>query len=398
MTLMLQTKLSLLAGVDNVSHYPLEPYAPLVCEFLHHLSTELFADKRLIAYPDIMAFAFWCRKAHLSQLKQEFSEQHVRLGLGCVFHIAPSNVPVNFAYSYVFGLLAGNANVVRVPSKSFDQVEIICRTIAQLFQQRKYAQIKKMSSFVRYERDDEITAMFSSDCHARVIWGGDKAIQQIRSIPLPARSIEITFADRYSFCLLDGQAIEELSDKALGLLAKNFYNDTYLMDQNACSSPHLVLWHGKASVAAKEKFWDAVGRVVKEQYSLLDIMSADKYLQFCQDAIKFEGECRVEKKNNDVYRCALNRLPASIDSLRGKYGYFYEYDLKMLDELISRVTGKCQTLTYFGVDAVRLRDFMVKKQAAGIDRIVPVGKALDIGVIWDGYDLVKSLSRIIYME
>ena len=40
-------------------------------------------------------------------------------------------------------------------------------------------------------------------------------------------------------------------------------------------------------------------------------------------------------------------------------------------------------------------NFVFKNRLSGIDRIVPVGEALDIGVIWDGYDIVRSLSRII---
>ena len=52
-------------------------------------------------------------------------------------------------------------------------------------------------------------------------------------------------------------------------------------------------------------------------------------------------------------------------------------------------------MTYFGADKSQLLDFVVKNRLLGIDRIVPVGKALDIDVIWDGYDIVRSLSRII---
>ena len=52
-------------------------------------------------------------------------------------------------------------------------------------------------------------------------------------------------------------------------------------------------------------------------------------------------------------------------------------------------------MTYFGVDKTELRDFVVNNRLSGIDRIVPIGKALDMDVIWDGYDIVRSLSRII---
>ena len=52
-------------------------------------------------------------------------KENFRLGRGCVFHISPSNVPVNYAYSLVVGLLTGNTNIVRISSKDFPQVEII---------------------------------------------------------------------------------------------------------------------------------------------------------------------------------------------------------------------------------------------------------------------------------
>ena len=31
----------------------------------------------------------------------------------------------------------------------------------------------------------------------------------------------------------------------------------------------------------------------------------------------------------------------------------------------------------------------------GIDRVVPVGKTMDFDLIWDGYNLVERLTRVI---
>lgn len=31
----------------------------------------------------------------------------------------------------------------------------------------------------------------------------------------------------------------------------------------------------------------------------------------------------------------------------------------------------------------------------GIDRVVPIGKTMDFDLIWDGYDLVEQMSRIV---
>ena len=62
------------------------------------------------------------------------------------------------------------------------------------------------------------------------------------------------------------------------------------------------------------------------------------------------------------------------------------------------VTEKYQTFCYFGVDPEEIRKTVLAHHLAGIDRITPIGKAMDIGVIWDGYDLIRMLSRIVNVE
>src|SRR5262249_30023846 len=159
------------------------------------------------------------------------------------------------AYTFAFGLIAGNANIVRLPSQNFPQIEILCDVINQLFQQPKHAPIKEMTAFVRYPHDAEITQHFSSQCLARIIWGGDDTVREIRKITLPVRAVELTFADRYSLAILNADVILQASDEEITKLADGFYNDTYLMDQNACSSPQLVLWMGKNAEKAQKRFW-----------------------------------------------------------------------------------------------------------------------------------------------
>lgn len=380
-----------------ISVQPLVPYDELVCEFLNSLSSALLSDKAAKLYPDVIAFAYWCRKANIAKLKREFAEAHTRLGLGMVFHIAPSNVPINFAFSYVFSLLAGNANVVRVPTRDFPQTGIVCRAINQLLANEKYKNIADMTVFVKYQQDDGITGAFSEKCNARVIWGGDQAINNIRKLPIPERSIEIAFADRYSLCAIDADSVLQADNATLKRLAGSFYNDTYLMDQNACSSPHLIVWLGKGAVVgeAKEKFWDSVYEVTAAKYELQPINAVDKYVLLCENAIELNAIANFKKHGNYLYRIELDSLPDNMDAFRGQYGFFYEYDAQNINSIAHIINTKYQTLTYFGLNKAQLLDFVVKNRLSGIDRIVPIGSALDIGVIWDGYDIIKSLSRII---
>ena len=98
---------------------------------------------------------------------------------------------------------------------------------------------------VRYRDNDNYTKKISSICNARLIWGGDETIKNIRMFKLQQRSIDIAFADRYSFCAIDTKKFLKLNNYETILLTNKFYNDTYLVDQNACSSPHLMVWLGK---------------------------------------------------------------------------------------------------------------------------------------------------------
>ena len=61
--------------------------------------------------------------------------------------------------------------------------------------------------------------------------------------------------------------------------------------------------------------------------------------------------------------------------------------------MYSVVTDKYQTITYFGINPEELQQNIIENKLRGIDRIVPIGKAMDIGVIWDGHDLLRELSR-----
>ena len=52
-----------------------------------------------------------------------------------------------------------------------------------------------------------------------------------------------------------------------------------------------------------------------------------------------------------------------------------------------------QTITYYGLKKEEFKDFMLKNNLFGVDRLVPIGSSLEIDLIWDGYDVIKSLSR-----
>lgn len=381
-----------IVGTANIVNTPLRVYDDVTCAFIAELSTEILKSPLSRLYPDLTALAFWGRKANLKKQKELFGDTMGRIGRGLCFHIAPSNIPVNFAFTYLFGLLAGNANIVRLPSKIFPQIDVLCALINKIL--TNYPEIEKRTCFVRYMRSDEITAEFCKNVDARMIWGGDKTIEKIRSFPTSPRCVDITFADRYSVAILNGEAVLDSDDSQIKRLAENFYNDTWLMDQNACSSPQIILWQN-SSDSARNKFWDAVLEIAKNKYVLQDAVSVDKYTLLCTEAILNDNAKSFIRNGNILYREEVKKLTSDIVKHRGNGGYFFEHVLSEITELCTVITDKYQTITYFGIDPYKLRNELIANNIRGIDRIVPVGKAMDIDVIWDGHDLVRELSRVI---
>lgn len=382
-----------LLGSADIKVNPLRIFSDAACALVADFSRALMADGRARGLPDVMALAFWCRRANIKRLRESWAADEFRLGRGLAFHITPANVPVNFAFSYVFSVLAGNANIVRTPSRPFAQIDLILETLRRILED--HPELKERTAVVSYSSaEDEVTAAFCSRVDARIIWGGDATVEKIRALKSKPRCQDICFPDRFSLAVLDGPAVEAADEAAMRALARNFYNDTYLMDQNACSSPQVIFWQ-KAAAATREKFWRAVEEEVRGRYVLQAASAVDKFDQSCRDAVALEGHLdHIKRQGNLVYRVSLSSLPPEAETrLRGSCGYFYEADLDSLNLLKELVSDKCQTLTYYGPAPEALLDFVLNEGLPGIDRIVPVGSALDIGLVWDGFDLIRSLSR-----
>ncbi len=382
-------------NIDSfIQIHPMEPFSEDSIGFLNALSKELSKNKNIRDYPDVATFAFFCRKANLLYLKDKYSKEGVlRLGRGILFHIAPSNVPVNFAYSLICGLLSGNSNIIRVPSKKFEQVEIICNAICKLSLEPLYQLFASRLVLLRYDSQGSLTEYFSSICDVRIIWGGDATIESIRKNSIPPRSFDVTFADRYSLCAINADVY--VHEKEPEKIANAFYNDTYLFDQNACTAPHLIIWLGKNEnvEAAKVIFWNKLHDLLKSKYLIQSVIAVDKLTAFYNQSIQLEKVKRVKTEDNLIWRVEQRYLSSEIDKYRCTSGFFSEFNAKSIDELTNIINRKYQTLSYYGIEIDELTNFITKLRPFGIDRIVPIGKTTDFSLTWDGFNLIETLSR-----
>lgn len=382
-----------------------KPFSPEILEFCGTVSKELMRMPEGKEYPDVVTLGFWLRKGSTEAFKKRFllEDGNLHLGRGVVFHIAPSNVPVNFAYSLFAGLLCGNANVVRVPSKDFPQVRIIIEAIKKALQE--YSGIVPYLCLVRYGHEREVNDRISALCDVRVIWGGDATIAEIRKSPLQPRATEIVFADRFSAAVIDVAAYRALEESEKSKIAKGFYNDTYLTDQNACTAPRVVAWlngmEEKDGVAeARKEFWTRLLEIVEKEYVFQDIQGVNKlakmYLLAAEEGVDVRKSTLVRDADNRLVCVEIDKITENMPDYFDNAGYFLEYvTTDVLDLSVLCNDSRCQTIGYVGKKETLFP--LLQLGVKGIDRIVPVGKTMDFDFIWDGYNLVERLTRTIVL-
>jgi hypothetical protein len=196
-------------------------------------------------------------------------------------------------------------------------------------------------------------------------------------------------------CVINAQAYIGLSEKEK--LAKAFFNDTYLMDQNACTTPHLIVWIGDESVSrdAQRIFWTSLEELVTNDYEIPTISVLNKLVNSYRYA-STDGASTVSfELENKLVRIEISELKQGIDNFKSDSGLFYEFLARDLNQIFSAVNNKFQTLSYFGIDPSQVLDSIKVMGITGIDRIVPIGQTLDFDLIWDGYDLPASFTRTI---
>ncbi|MFF2178492.1 acyl-CoA reductase [Lysinibacillus sp. NPDC058147] len=355
-----------------------------VLAFANYLSKQWL---RMRSQPEIVALGYWLRKSNIKEMQDQFREKNaksIKVARGTVFHIAPSNVDTIFVYSWLLSLFAGNRNIIRLSGKSQDNV--LLTTIIEAFHTGKFNTIAKQTILCTYNHDEGATEKISEICHTRVIWGGDTTIKEIRQVPLAPLANELAFPDRFSVALLNSEALDDIE-----VIVKKFYNDAFWFDQMACSSPRLIFWLGN-NTKAIEQFWRSLDQHIKsEQYEFQSALQVTKLTTAMQYA--------TDKATDNVslaptfIRIQVTGMDIELREQHCGAGLFLECSVQSLEEIADKLADKDQTLSYYGVSKEELAVLVNAISNRAIDRIVPIGQALNFSNIWDGQQFLTSYTR-----
>jgi len=380
------------------------PFDPQVKAMVTAFSRRLAQDVPARAFAEIVALAHWLRPRAIQDLESTFRAGlppgTVALGRGMALHFAPGNVDTIFLYSAMLSVLAGNVTVVRVSGRASPQIELLTRVLNSVLDDPVFSAVTARIRIVRYAHDAAITAALSAACDLRVIWGGDASVQQIRAFPLSPRARDLPFPDRWSLSVIDAGALTA-PDVDLSAVARAFANDAFWFGQMACSSPRLVLWHGdeaQAQVAARI-FWPEVQRQAQSfAPGMRAVQFMDKLVAQCSAVINGTAQHIRPTGGNLVSVAGMDRLrlpESALLHIGG--GLFWEAHLPHLNALSPLLDRRSQTISSFGMGTQAWCDW-VQQEAALIDRIVPLGQALQFDTVWDGQDLLRDFTRLVALR
>lgn len=362
---------------------------PKTLDFLHALSQMILKDSTARSFSDLVTFGYFCRRSNLTRIAKTIDDQMYRFGWGTILHIAPSNIPINFAFSFVMGMLSGNSNIVRMPSKYYPQSVIFLDIMKQLLATVPYQSFCSEMAFVQTHRDSPFLKALVRRAQGLVVWGGDKTVQDFRILPKQPRCIEVWFPNRASSAVIGVSEYLAMSDQVQNALAEHFYNDTYLVDQNACSSPGQMLWIGREADIwlAQSIFWSKLELVLQaKEYRLDPVALIDKTLDVMRNTQLADTPINLDRTQSNSWRISTQNVqPGTL-----RFGTFLEVMVPVGAHLDPWLRSNEQTLTVAGISPQEV--FKILK-IPSIDRIVPMGQALNISMLWDGRDILTTLSR-----
>lgn len=362
------------------------------------LSQKLFSVGGISSMPDVASLAFFLRASSLNKLKEQWiatiPQGCIAMPRGRVFHIAPANVEVMFIYSWVISMLCGNSNVVRIPSRPSKTIELLCQCLRESL--GAFPKIASSQWGIAYEADNQTTQALTSISQVRVIWGGDSTVKSVRAVESPAGLRDVIFPNRYSWAAIKASFIHSLTLAQRQDLAQRFFQDAYLFDQRACSSPQIVVFVGEMEECARAHsvFLEDLQRVVVAQKYSSD--SAHVLEKLCAAALiaAYDNQAAFYRWSAELMSISTTYTKRVRDMTCGG-GFFVVLYIRSLNALAEMVQAHDQTLSHAGFDKQELLTALNEICGKGFDRVVPCGQALRFEPVWDGMVLMNEFTRTV---
>lgn len=345
---------------------------------------------------EYLYFAMWIRKKNLQRHKDIYSKRDIK-GRGLTIHIAPSNVPTNALFTLVFGLLSGNSVAMRISERSRKDLNEPLR----IFDRFK-GELNCLFSIFECAYDDRCLNTLSEKAQALVIWGGNKTIDNVIS-RFSNKGIKIiSFANRSSFSAISLDWLLSIDTDQKKMTAKLFARDLFSFGQRACSSPRILIATGDLNMTSKRELIQFLEYVSNEgiRMKAKGVKARDCFINAEEFAMN-HGKLNMVKSKNlycPLFEGKIDRTTISELYQAGCDGCLPIIHSKDWENLTKYAQNDSQTLVLIGLDEEERKYIYQQTKNTSITRYAKPGTALNIDIIWDGYDIVEELTKRIRYE
>ncbi|MBB2909514.1 hypothetical protein FHS43_000760 [Streptosporangium becharense] len=365
-----------------------------ITAFLAAVGRRLLSPAVTRAHPELGPLGFFLRRAEITRAVDQLRGEHLRVPCGLVLHIPPANVDTVFAYSWALSALAGNRNVVRLSRRAGGAASAVLAAL-EAGLAGAHPAVAQTQRIVSCERSDVVTARLSAACDLRIIWGGDRAVNDIRRHPLAPHARDLAFPDRSSLAVISTAAWLAAPERVRQAAAEAFADDVYWFDQAACSSPRTVFWVGGAeeTTRARDDLAARLAATAARRWPVDTAMAVQRRVGAYGAAA--DGTAREVSFHGNALTLLDLTDPADPPRHWLGTGTLGHARLGSLPELAGIVRRRDQTLSAFGFERAELEALARILAGRGVDRIVPFGQALAFHAVWDGIDLLRECTRLV---
>jgi hypothetical protein len=314
--------------------------------------------------------------------------------LGVVGHWPAGNVEIQPILSMTCALLGGNACLVRVPSTLVDLTRVLMEKLVRSDPAERLTRRIFIAAFDHTRRD--LQEAMARVVDGAMIWGGEEAVLEIRSLPFPHWARVAVFGPRISVAAMDagawGGSSEEQKSWCLRLA-----RDVWQFDQQACSSPQ-ALFLERAHGQSTDQFLSHLQRAFETENKAhpRPAIAAGLTSAICQ--------ARASWLLSDTKHQAVFSMSPDWTLLRGsgldlpKPTQGKTLTVLEVDDLLQAIAkwdGNVQTLGLGMADAEKEKQIALLAGRKGVDRIVKLGRMHVFVPPWDGVDLIRPMVRMV---
>ncbi len=363
--------------------------------------------RKLDEIPGIVFLRMWLRRGTLEPIvTRELGANSVDGGwteygrasckafpLGLVGHWPAGNIEIQPILSMTCSLLGGNAALVRIPRGLVEVTRILMERLVQSDPSERLTRRIFMAAFEHGRRD--LHEAMARVVDGAMIWGGEEAVLQVRSLPFPHWTKLAVFGPRISVAAMDAGAWSDPDGQKTWCL--RMARDVWQFDQQACSSPQVLYLEKKAG------------------------HSTAQFLANLKNAFETENQAHPRKAIPAAMTSTISRARASwlLDDVSHKALFPIGPDWTLLigsgsdipqpiqgktltvlevDDLmdaVSKLDGNVQTLGLGMADAEKEKEIASLAGRRGVDRIVKLGRMHTFVPPWDGVDLIRPMVRMV---